>query len=279
MDTNSPLIVLFMKTSSGSSYMEDEMQLHIHLLPPLPTSTPSPTPIRTPHDSIDILIRFSFLLLLLLLSLFAAHEASKGFAVTILNESANKRFHLLYVSNDEAIRLVFKATEFVENFLYPPLTPATQKKNVSHVILKLSSQNLTDDVVVDSGSSNHEFVVNLSPSIMESKNLEHAMSAAVRKGMARVWLWDGQGKAPRNLINGIVEYMMMVIDKNSDDPPSIGATMDTRMVSNLIGYCELRQPGFIRRLNQAMRDVWDDGLLGETVEHVCGSLRYNLSSV
>ncbi|KAI3457065.1 hypothetical protein Pfo_013728 [Paulownia fortunei] len=296
-----------------------DMEENHHLLRPLlhPSTTnsistsSSATTVTPPLDDHElnnlnlissnsgIIFRLSLLAFIGIVSIWANHEASKGYAITIVNESGNtfpgKRFQLFYVSNDEATRIVIKASKIVENFLYSDYDNPT-KKPIRRIILKLADRNLTDNVIVDSGMD-HEFVVNISPSIMEGTNFGHAMILAVRQGVARIWLWDGQGNAPRNLINGIVEYMtnnlgasFAVSSPDTAEPPESATACwkheDSRVVAEFLNYCERRRPGFIRRLNQAMKDGWDDGkldgVLGLPVQNLCTtyeSLRYNISSV
>ncbi|KAK6134956.1 hypothetical protein DH2020_031293 [Rehmannia glutinosa] len=232
-----------------------------------------------------------------MISIWANHEASKGYAVTIVNESVNtfaeNRFQLFYVSNDEASLIVIKASKIVESFLYPDNDSHT-KKSVRHVVFKLTGQNLTDNVVVDC-IDDHEFVLNISPSIMEGTNFRHAMSLALQKGVARIWIWDGQGNAPKNLINGILEYMTNNLGgwsrPHRAEPPELATACwkheDSRVVAGFLNYYERRRPGFVRRLNRSMKDGWDDGIfggvLGRPVRNLCTtyyeSLRYNISSV
>ncbi|KZV52915.1 hypothetical protein F511_31509 [Dorcoceras hygrometricum] len=253
-------------------------------------------------SSFSLTFRVALLFLLGLLSLWANHEASRGFAVTVINGTgetfAGKRFHLFYVSNDEATRMVIKASEVVETFLYPDNEMAS-KKDVARIIIKLSSSNTSDEIVVGSERV-HEFVLNISPSILEGTDFRNAMSLAVRQGVARVWLWDGQGRSPKYLINGIVEYISSNWDgpgrlpqsqKESVPPQEVSRSIacwqskDPRAVAEFLKHCELRRPGFIARLNRGMAYGWHDDMfsvaLGMPVQDLCtsfGPSRYNFSS-
>lgn len=249
-----------------------------------------------------IILRLSFIAFIGIVSVWANHEASKGYDIIIVTEPrgtlAANRFRMFYESNDEAARLIIKASKVIENFLYPSSDNPT-KKQVRRVVLQLAKENLTDNVVVVYPGSG-EFVLNVSPSIMEGTNFRHAMVRSIYEGVARVWLWDGQGNAPINLINGIVEYTTHNLLVGSftaaisslvgaEPPRSTTACWkrdDSRVVAEFLNYCERRRPGFIRRLNEEMMDGWDDGkldgALGLSVGNVCTtyeSLRYNISSV
>lgn len=200
---------------------------------------------------------------------------------------------LFYMSNDEAMRIVIKASEIVENFLYP--NDMYNKKKANSVTLNLTSRNLTAPVVVDS-SKDDEFVLHLSPSIMEEQNFRHAILLALHQGVARIWLWDSKGNALHNLINGIVEYITSnssvfgtKSNPNKVEPSASTTTCwkhdDTKVVAEFLNYGEHSRPGFIRRLNQAMRDGWLEGkldiALGMPVQNLCTRhyySKYNFST-
>lgn len=256
-----------------------------------------------PSSSFSITFRLSLIALLALVSLWANHEASRGFAVTVIDAAgdtiAGKRFHLFYVSNDEATRIVIKASKAVETFLYPADNDMDSKKEVARIIFKLTGSNSNDEVFVDSEGV-HEFVLNISPSILEGTDFRRGMFLAVQQGVARVWLWDGQGQSPKYLINGIVEYITSNLDGFGKLPPSVEEaappqkgfssvacwkSQDPIAVAEFLKHCERRQPGFIARLNRGMKYSWHDDMfgvaLGMPVQDLCTSfesLRYNFSS-
>ncbi|XP_075498034.1 LOW QUALITY PROTEIN: uncharacterized protein LOC142536410 [Primulina tabacum] len=296
--------------------MEEHHHLHQPLVQPSNATAPSysvtvidfattPRDEDSDHDSrssFSITFRISFIALLALVSLWANHEAYRGFSVTVINEAgetiAGKRFHLFYVSNDEATRILIKASKAVETFLYTD-NDMDSKKEVARVIFKLKGSNSSDEVVVDSERV-HEFVLNISPSILEGTDFKRGMFLAVQQGVARVWLWDGQGQSPKYLINGIVEYITNNLDGFGRLPPSLEEaaplqkgfssaacwkSQDPRAVAEFLKHCERHQPGFIARLNRGMKYVWHDDMfgvaLGLPVQDLCTSfesLRYNFSS-
>ncbi|KAL3652468.1 hypothetical protein CASFOL_002149 [Castilleja foliolosa] len=288
---------------------------HRHYLRPLLSPSTTTTAITPPLDDHEytnnhilisshssIIFRLSLVAFIGIVSIWANHEASKGYAITIVNDSGQtlpgKRFQLFYVSNDEATRIILEASNVIQSFLYSNNENPTKKK-VEHVILKLASRVLVDNVIVDTVADQNEFVLNISPSIMERTNFDEAIIRAIREGVALVWLWDGQGNAPKNLINGIVEYIILMLynlgdrwavvspDHRAEPPDSVVVCWkhdDPRWVAGFLSYCERRRPGFIRRLNRALKDRWDDGILdgvlGRSIQSMCTSyhesLRYNI---
>ncbi|CAA0816303.1 Plant basic secretory protein (BSP) family protein [Striga hermonthica] len=279
---------------------EEKKEHHPHLQPLLhPPSTPAATPpadhripdnLNLVQSSSTIALRFSFVAFIGIVSVWANHEASKGYAVSVVNGAhgtvAGKRFQLFYASNDEAVRVLVKTSDFVQAILYPD----DDKKPVSHVVLELTGHDLTDDVIVQRRAGTGEFVVRISRSVMEGPDYDRAVVRAVRKGAARVWIWDGRGRAPMNLVNGIVELLAGELGGPRAMPGPLDSAdgacwtrEDPREVAEFLRYCEVRAgPGFVGRLNRAMKDGWEDGMLEGLLGQLCRdyheSLGYNVSS-
>ncbi|KAK6917985.1 basic secretory protein [Dillenia turbinata] len=258
--------------------MEDDHLLQPLLPPSTTTTTISCKPVcenKTLHvnpkvSNCDIIIRSTFLLFICVISLWANYEASKGFKVTIINGAskhtlAGRRFNLFYVSNDKTTRIVLKTSKYAQSILYP--NNLQSKKQVDGVTIWLANQNLTHSITVES-IKKHEFILSISPSIMEEKNFDHAMADAIQRGMARVWLFDGEGDAPTRVIDGIVEYIATSASGGGFSSTSSGEEvfedcdkvrwegLDTMSVAHLLHYCETINNGYIQRLNQGMRFRW-----------------------
>ncbi|KAE8663698.1 Carbohydrate-binding X8 domain superfamily protein, putative isoform 1 [Hibiscus syriacus] len=166
----------------------------------------------------SIICRLLLVILIGTISVWANHEASKGFEVTIVNNPADnvspagRRFHLFYVSNDEATRIILNTSAVVENVLYPN-QPHLTKKPTHHVVLQLAAAGYnpsTNKIGVVNMSKGNEsvYVISLSPSIMEESNVKYSVISAIQRAMARIWLWDGESSAaPPWLIDGMVEYI------------------------------------------------------------------------
>ncbi|XP_038886866.1 uncharacterized protein LOC120077080 [Benincasa hispida] len=260
------------------------------------TGTGAPATPTSPNHSLSlsnqaVAVRLLLVAVVGLTSLWANHEASKGFDITILNNAkgspAGQRFDLFYVSNDEATRLLLNASSFIENLIYP--SPDFSKKKVKSVHLTLSLRDLSSNVVaVEQLDGGVDFVVHLSPSIFNERNVNHAMSAAVLRGMSRVWLWNGEGHAPPSLLDGMVEHIVtaagFVEKKYSGGAVSTLAAcepmwwkdIDPMEVAMFLDYHERQQQGFIQRLNQGLKSRWHDrtveDVLGVPAQRPCGSL-------
>lgn len=232
----------------------------------------------------SIIHRVILLLLVSILSIWANHEASKTFQITLVNDTndtpAARRFALNYVSNDRAARILLNTSSFVENLLYPHHNDT--KKHVESVTLCLTRRNTTTVYAAGEGSSS--YVIDISPALFEydGKNHHHeevAVVGAVLRGMARVWLWNGGSRAPIGLLDGMAEYIAELAGFRREGLPECGQEEEAlgglrwwedkepAHVARLLHYCEdYYKKGFIRRLNEAMRDTWHD----RVVEDVLG---------
>ncbi|KAI5339728.1 hypothetical protein L3X38_019000 [Prunus dulcis] len=284
--------------------MHDQQSLFqplIHGKPSIPPSTNNHYVHHASHN-INILVRFLLVFFIGLLALYADREASKGFDITIINDIkdsvAGRRFHLFYVSNDKATRIILHTSNFVEHLLYPE-AHAQPKKHINHVVLRLPSWNLTSHnigVVVhhSPNKQNDHFVLDISPSIMDDQpNAHRTLVTAILRGMAHVWLWDGEARAPPELIDGMVEYTRMVAEQGLfDETKSYGMSTklpgcdrfwwkdkDPRVVAQMLNYYEGHTKGFIQRLNGAMREKWHDRMvddaLGMPLQNLCGTFNFS----
>ncbi|KAM7260912.1 hypothetical protein ACFE04_026387 [Oxalis oulophora] len=177
------------------------MDNHQFIHQPLLSTTTTTTNISINHKyslikflalDFNFTFRILFISLVSIISIWANYEASKGFEVTIINDvhlsnKASQRFNLLYVSNDKATRIILNASAFAEKILYSTNNYKIEKRNkVKHVTLHLTSHNFTKLVRLKSG----HYVIYLSPSIMEHKNVDYAMMSTIQRAMARIWVWD-----------------------------------------------------------------------------------------
>ncbi|KAG6589300.1 hypothetical protein SDJN03_17865, partial [Cucurbita argyrosperma subsp. sororia] len=269
--------------------MEDRQSLSLPLLSAAPPTSANQSPFL-PNQAIAL--RLLLVAFVGITSLLANHEASKGFDITILNNAkpspAGQRFHLFYVSNDEATRLILNASSFIENLIYP--SPAFPKKPVKSVHLTLSRTDLSSSFAVEKlHDGGDDFVLHLSPSIFNEKNANRAMSVAVFRGMSRVWLWDGEAHAPPALLAGMVEHIIaaagfvgekysggVVSTSTAACDPTWWKDKDPREIAMFLDHQEKEREGFIQRLNQGLKGRWHDRTVEEAVgvatQHPCGSV-------
>ncbi|XP_047939669.1 uncharacterized protein LOC125187180 isoform X2 [Salvia hispanica] len=208
--------------------MDDELErrrlLHHPLLSPSATATAASSPLDDDDDNNINLISsnsaiFSRLFLVAIIaavSVWANFEASRGFAITAASESSDaflaSRFRLFYVSNDGAARAAIKASDAIEKLLFSDSDAA--KKPIRSIEIKLVDRNFTGNVAAaELAGDRDRFAIRVSSSVMRGADFDREMARAIRRGVARVWLWDGGGHAPRSVVSGIVEYLV--------DPPRV----------------------------------------------------------
>ncbi|KAL5077621.1 hypothetical protein RYX36_016605 [Vicia faba] len=252
----------------------------------------------------NIVHRLLFFLFVAITSIWANYEASKTFDIYIVNDTkdslAGRRFTLFYISNDRAERILLNTSSFVEQILYPNSINDNikNKKNIKSVTLRLVRQNLnstTTVIAADDEKNNKNYIIEISPMLLEDENFNKmAIVGEIQRAMARVWLWDGRSKAPSRLLDGMAEYVAELagfrrerLSGGVDELPEPECGLwwedkDPTHVARLLNYCENNEKGFIRRLNEAMRDTWHDrvvdGLLGlNGSKLLCGL--YNASSL
>lgn len=210
-------------------------------------------------------------------SLFAQHEASRGCHIDVVNAAprhtiAGRRFDLFFVSNGQAARILHYANRGVEQALFPDMS--FPRKQVTRVTVQMAGYNLTSDATVASaGVAPGEYVISLSPGLMSNTDkAADAVATAVRRAVARMWLWDGRGAAPAIVTESMVEYLASGGDAEAT-PVEDAQCMSARFLKHL----EHRRSGFVARLNRAMRDRWSDAAvdaaLGVPARPVCTAYR------
>lgn len=249
---------------------------------------PAPAPPRPSSSSSastqSIVLRVVAVLTIACASLFAQHEAAKGFGVSVARAggAAGRRFDLRFVSNGRAERILLRASRGVERALFPDAS--FPRRRVRCVTVRMAPHNLTAAAEVDAPAAG-EYVISLSPGLVAS---DAAVAGAVRRAVARMWLWDGRGAAPARVTDSMVEYLAAVVDT---DGGGVAATPlsdddgDERqrpvpehcMSARFLRHLERQREGFVARLNRAMRDRWSDAAvdaaLGAPARHACAAYR------
>ncbi|KAF6997841.1 hypothetical protein CFC21_014014 [Triticum aestivum] len=245
----------------------------------------SVSPSRASPSGRSIAVRYLAVALVAAVSLFAQHEASKGFRINVVRGggtagAAGRRFDLLFVANGRAERVLHRASRRVEDALFPD--PSFPRRLVARVTVRLmAGGNLTaDDATVDAVTDG-EYVISLSPRLLSpssgggSAGAADAVAAAVRRAVARMWLWDGRGAAPARVTEAMVEYLATAVPDESSSPAEEHASAsNTQCISpRFLKHLERRRAGFVARLNRAMRDRWSDAAvdaaLGAPARPVC----------
>ncbi|CAN1218672.1 hypothetical protein LINPERPRIM_LOCUS1392 [Linum perenne] len=222
-----------------------------------------------------IFLRVLLIIFIGITSLWANHEASKGFQVQILNDAsdspAGKRFSLFYISNGRATSILVNASNFVEHLVG---THPSHRNQIRRVTLQLSAGAPTVETAGDG-----EFVIRLSPALMlgPAGSRDSAVKSAIFRGMAFIWLRES--RAPSWVIEASVECVKRIAGFGGG-----GETTDVTVVAGLMEYCERRKEGFLRRLNHELMKGLNDRTTVERaaampVEKICESYKNSASDV
>ncbi|KAF8077376.1 hypothetical protein N665_1043s0021 [Sinapis alba] len=228
-----------------------------------------------------IFLRLFSVILVGAISLWANHEASKGFSITIINEAketpSGKRFSLFFQSDETAVRILLQTSFFVERLLYDGL-PQRLRKPVNHVTVRFygNRSDGVDKFSVTSNASHGEYVIGLSSSLMGTGEFRSGVEAALRRSMVRIWLWgDDESGASPELVAGLVEYLAVEEGGERRRFDELGVYSKDKesvyVVARWLDYCERRSEGFIRRLNHGMRLRWNDQTVDLVSSGACSS--------
>ncbi|OEL34431.1 hypothetical protein BAE44_0004553 [Dichanthelium oligosanthes] len=286
-------LLLPVSTAAGASSSVDINDITVDALsaPPAASSSPSTQ---------SIVFRVVTVITVACASLFAQHEAAKGFGIDVVSANAprddvaGRRFDLLFVSNGRAERILHYASRGVERALFPDAS--FPRKHVRRVTVKMAGHNLTAGATVDAGAAPGEYVISLSPALVSGTGTGtaadvDAVVAAVCRAVARMWLWDGRSAAPARVTEAMVEYLASVaagdaasevattpLSSSEEDGKQKHRCMSARFLRHLEGQRE----GFVARLNRAMRDRWSDAAvdaaLGAPSRHSCAAYRAAVTS-
>ncbi|KAF8726812.1 hypothetical protein HU200_019290 [Digitaria exilis] len=279
--------------SSSSIVIDDDITAAATGVPGLPAA-PAPSSSSSPSTQ-SIVLRVVAVIAVACASLFAQHKASKGFGINVVSAAstrssvadAGRRFDLFFVSNGRAERILHYASRGVERALFPDAS--FPRKHVRRVTVRMAGHNLTadgEDAAVDATAAPGEYVISLSPALV-SRTGDHdaAVAAAVRRAVARMWLWDGRGAAPARVTETMVEYLASVASGDeaaaatplSSSPVDDGEEERRCMSARFLRHLERQREGFVARLNRAMKDRWSDAAvdaaLGAPARHACAAYR------
>ncbi|WOK91530.1 hypothetical protein Cni_G00221 [Canna indica] len=235
-----------------------------------------------------ILARLTAILTLVVLALWANHEASKGVDISIINSAAKSHaaaahlFHLKFVSNGRAYRITHRASQFVEQILYPD--EQYPRKPVDRITLQLAGVELASATSISADeATGGDYTIHLSPILMSVVDADAALAAAVQRAVARVWLWDGRRTAPEPLLDAVAEYLAAAagfgpISLSNAHASSRESNGSSCWSAEFLQYGEARQSEFVAALNRGMRQRWselteEDAFGSPPIRHLCAAYK------
>ncbi|ONK81306.1 uncharacterized protein A4U43_C01F27640 [Asparagus officinalis] len=213
---------------------------------------------------------------LLLSSLIAAAAAaistSAAVQYSVINNAAgtpggdifNNQIGVSYTSGVLSDSTSFIWTIFNQNV-------DSERKSVDHVTLIVNSFNGV------AYTSNDEIHVSSDYIAGYSGDVKGEITGVLYHEMTHVWQWDGQGKAPGGLIEGIADYVRLKANYVPSHwvKPGEGQKWDQGydVTARFLDYCgSVLSSGFVAQLNAKMRDGYSDDffmqLLGKGVDQL-----------
>ncbi|ONH91773.1 hypothetical protein PRUPE_8G136300 [Prunus persica] len=169
------------------------------------------------------------------------------------------------------MKTLISATEFIWD-LFQQSTPEDRKSvhNITLTIEDMKGEAYTN-------TSNNEIHVSagyiLSYPAADAEGQRNEMNGVIYHQLTHVWQWNGNGQAPRGLVEGIADYVRM---KSGFIPsqwaqPGVGDRWDQGydVTARFLEYLESLRNGFVTELNKKMRLGYSDDdfvqLLGKNV--------------
>ncbi|CAA2967239.1 uncharacterized protein LOC111391744 [Olea europaea var. sylvestris] len=160
------------------------------------------------------------------------------------------------------------ATSFIWR-IFQQNTPS-QRKNVPKVSLFI------DDMDGVAYASNNEIHVSARYIQGYSGNVKREITGVLYHEMTHIWQWNGNGRAPGGLIEGIADYVRLKAGYAPSHwvKPGQGNRWDQGydVTARFLDYCNSLKGGFVAQLNKKMRNGYSDtyfvDLLGKNVDQL-----------
>ncbi|XP_047331904.1 uncharacterized protein LOC124935517 [Impatiens glandulifera] len=165
--------------------------------------------------------------------------------------------------------MMVKTTNFIWNMLKED--KAEDKKIVDKVEIVVSNY-------IGAEAITYGTTINISSVYVEGYkgDVKWEITSLMYHEMTHVWQWNGAGKAPVGLVEGIADYT--ILQANYYPPafakPGMGDKWDQGydFTARFLEYCESLKPGFVASLNKMMKDSFSveyfKVLLGKSVDQL-----------
>ncbi|CAN0927012.1 hypothetical protein LINGRAHAP2_LOCUS35651 [Linum grandiflorum] len=119
-------------------------------------------------------------------------------------------------------------------------------------------------------------------------DLKKEFTGVLYREMAHVWQWNGAGKAPAGIVEGIAAYVRVKADLAPDYwvKPGGGDRWDQGydVAGRFVEYCEGVRKGFVAEMNRKMKDGYSEGYFsqvmgGKSVGQVWGEYKKKYTKV
>ena len=167
--------------------------------------------------------------------------------------------------------VLIMATDFILMRIFRQNIP-TDRKPVENVSLVI--ENMDGDGVAY--TSNDEIHVSADYIGSYSGDVKREITGVLYHEMTHIWQWNGDGQAPKELVEGIADFVRLKANLAPTHwvKPGEGDRWDQGydVTARFLDYCNCLRNGFIAELNKKMRSGYSDNffveLLGKTVDQL-----------
>ncbi|XP_047974729.1 uncharacterized protein LOC125216968 [Salvia hispanica] len=212
-----------------------------------------------------------FVVILSCLALISAIQGNEAVQYTVTDKAAKTPGGARF-ARDIGVRYTLQAMNTSTTFIWRIFRQksAADRKNLQKVSLFIENM---DGVAYATGNQIHVSAGYIQFYVASVKN---EFTGVLYYGMARVWQWDGNGKAPGGLTQGIADYARLKAGYAPSHwvKPGQGDRWDEGydVTARFLNYCNGLKSGFVANLNKKMRGGYSNNyfveLLGKTVDQL-----------
>ncbi|KAK7343492.1 hypothetical protein VNO77_12276 [Canavalia gladiata] len=201
-------------------------------------------------------------------------QGTKGVEYTVTNNALSTPGGVRFrdeIGDEYAKQTLDSATQFIWG-VFQQNTPA-DRKDVQKVSLFVD-EKVMDGVVAY--TSNDE--IHLSAAVLNgsSGDLKTGIAGVLYHEMVHVWQWNGNGRTPSGLIEGIADFVRLKANYVPSHWVKAGEgqkwDQGYDVTARFLDYCDTLKNGFVAQLNRFMRSDYSDQffvqLLGKTVHQL-----------
>ncbi|GLJ24699.1 hypothetical protein SUGI_0472360 [Cryptomeria japonica] len=172
------------------------------------------------------------------------------------------------IGQSGALEIMDSSTKFIWDTFQQQ--SAADRKNVVNVTLIIESMEGVAYTSADEIHLSADYVGNYGGDVMAE------IRGVLYHEMTHVWQWNGQGKAPGGLIEGIADYVRLTAGLAPSNwvKPGSGDKWDQGydVTTYFLQYCDSISSGFVANINAKMASGWDLGffieLTGKSVDQI-----------
>lgn len=196
-----------------------------------------------------------------------------GFLMTNLSDADSTKFES-EIGSIYAADLIENTTNFVLK-MFNQLDSGA--KNYDTVMVVVESFNASKIPYAQASTVGYTIKMNWDYILNYKGNKKDEFTSIMYRETTHVWQWNGKGKAPIGLLNGIADYARLTAGWPAKNWPKKGSGSSWKQSSVItayfLQYCNGLRDGFVANLNAMMknhryRDSYFQTLLGKSVDQL-----------